>query len=83
MGQILHGCARTTEAIRHAIQNSQESVKALAVRYGIKSQDRGQVEKAHYGEGCSHGTKRAGFHGFDQNRKGIDCGFPQAYLAAS
>lgn len=35
MGQILHGCARTTEAIRHAIQNSQESVKALAVRYGI------------------------------------------------
>lgn len=35
MGQLLHGCARTTEAIRHAIPNSQESVKALAVRYGI------------------------------------------------
>ena len=35
MGQILHGCAHTTEAMCHAIQNSQESVKALAVRYGI------------------------------------------------
>ncbi|WP_410520722.1 hypothetical protein [Candidatus Tisiphia endosymbiont of Dioctria rufipes] len=30
MGQILHGCAKTTEAIRFAIQNSQESLKTLA-----------------------------------------------------
>ncbi|OSQ49370.1 IS481 family transposase [Thalassospira alkalitolerans] len=35
MGQILHGCARTTEAVRRAIQNSQESLKTLAMRYGI------------------------------------------------
>jgi len=35
MGQILHGCATTTEAIRRAIQNSQESLRALAKRYGI------------------------------------------------
>ena len=35
MGQILHGSARTTEATRRAIQNSQESLRALAKRYGI------------------------------------------------
>jgi transposase-like protein len=35
MGQVLHGSATTTEAIRRAIQNSQESLRALAQRYGI------------------------------------------------
>lgn len=35
MGQILHGSARTTEATRRAIQNSQESLRALAKKYGI------------------------------------------------
>jgi transposase InsO family protein len=35
MGQVLHGSATTTEAIRRAIQNSQESVRALASRHGI------------------------------------------------
>jgi transposase-like protein len=35
MGQIFHSCATTTEAVRRAIQNSQESLSALAKRYGI------------------------------------------------
>jgi hypothetical protein len=35
MGQILHGSATTTEAIRRAIQPSQESLRALARRYGF------------------------------------------------
>ena len=35
MGQILHGSATTTEAVRRAIQNSQESLRVLAKRYGI------------------------------------------------
>lgn len=35
MGQVLHGCATTTEAVGRAIQNSQESLRALAKRYGI------------------------------------------------
>ena len=35
MGQVLHGSATTTEAIRRAIQHSQESLRALAKRYGI------------------------------------------------
>ena len=35
MGQVLHGCATTTEAIRRAIQGSEESLRTLAKRYGI------------------------------------------------
>jgi len=37
MGQVLHGCATMTEAVRRAIQNSQESLRALAKRYGINT----------------------------------------------
>jgi len=35
MGQVLHGSARTTEALRRAIQHSQASIRTLAERYGI------------------------------------------------
>ena len=35
MGQVLHGSARTTSAVRAAIQRSQESPQALAARQGI------------------------------------------------
>lgn len=35
MGQILHGSARTTAAVRRAIQHSQESLIALSKRHGI------------------------------------------------
>jgi transposase InsO family protein len=37
MGQILHGSATTTEAVRRAIQNSQESLIALSKRYGVNA----------------------------------------------
>jgi DNA-binding transcriptional regulator YhcF (GntR family) len=35
MGQVLRGSARTTEAVRRAIQIQQESVRALAQRSGV------------------------------------------------
>src|SRR6201998_2971485 len=35
MGQVLHGSATTTEAVRRAIQHSQESLRTLASRYGV------------------------------------------------
>lgn len=35
MGQVLRGSASTTEAVHRAIQNSQESLRALSKRYGI------------------------------------------------
>jgi hypothetical protein len=37
MGQVLHGSATTTEAVRRAIQNSQASLRVLAERHGINS----------------------------------------------
>lgn len=38
MGQVLHGSSTTTEAIRRAIQNSQDSLRALSKRYGINQE---------------------------------------------
>lgn len=35
MGQVLPGSARTTAAVRRAIQHSQESLRSLAKRHGI------------------------------------------------
>jgi hypothetical protein len=35
MGQVLHGSAATTHAIRIAIQRSKASLKDLAARYGL------------------------------------------------
>ena len=35
MGQVHHGCATTTAAVRRAIQHSQASLRQLAQRYGI------------------------------------------------
>ena len=35
MGQVLHGCATTTEAVRRAIQHSQASLRSLTKHYGI------------------------------------------------
>jgi transposase InsO family protein len=35
MGQLLHGSARTTAAVRRAIQHSQESIAKLARRYDL------------------------------------------------
>ena len=35
MGQVFHGSARTTAAVRRAIQHSQESLQSLATRYCI------------------------------------------------
>src|SRR5215208_8305056 len=35
MGQVLHGSARTTAAVRRAIHHSQESLRALARCHGI------------------------------------------------
>jgi hypothetical protein len=37
MGQVLHGSARTTAAVRRAIQDSQASLIKLASHYGINA----------------------------------------------
>ena len=35
MGQVRHGCATTTHAVRAAIQRSEASLAALSREYGI------------------------------------------------
>ena len=35
MAQVLHGARHTPEAIRRAVRHSEESLRALAKRYGI------------------------------------------------
>lgn len=42
MGQVLHGSATTTEAVRRAVQNSEKNLGVLARRHGI---DRKNVAK--------------------------------------
>lgn len=37
MGRVLHGSARTTTAVRAAIQRSQESLQILGKRHGVNS----------------------------------------------
>jgi transposase-like protein len=55
MGQVLHGSARTTAAVRRAIQHSQESIAKLAKRYDLnpktvaKWKKRTQVHEAPMG----------------------------------
>ncbi len=45
MGQLPHGCATTTEMVRRAVQHSQESLGALAIRYGINQKTAAKWKK--------------------------------------
>ena len=58
MGQILHGCARTTEALRRAIQNSQESIGKLAERYDLNPKTIHKWKKRDYTHDTPMGPKQ-------------------------
>ena len=45
MGQVLQGSARTTEAVRQAIQHSQASLRGLAKRHGINQKTAAKWKK--------------------------------------
>lgn len=62
MEQVSHTSARTTEATRRAIPNSQESVRALAARYEINTKIMAKTRKC---KGCSHEIQRASIRCFD------------------
>ena len=59
MGQVLHGCAKTTEAVRRAIQNSQESLKILSKRYGINPKTVAKWRKRQTVQDSAMGPKEA------------------------
>ena len=89
MGQILHGSATTTEAVRGAIQHSQESLRGLAKRYGVNPKtvarapsepiesewdSRIIVDLIQASAGLEAGRDgRAAFHGSSQTCVGSDC----------
>ena len=45
MGQVHHGSATTTAAVRRAIQHSQESLRALSQCYGINQKTVAKLKK--------------------------------------
>jgi transposase InsO family protein len=57
MGQVLHGSATTTAAVRRAIQHSQESLRALAERYGINQKTVAKWRKRQTTNDLSTGPK--------------------------
>jgi hypothetical protein len=60
MGQVLHGCATTTEAVRRAIQHSQESLRVLAKRHEINPKTVAKWKKWTSVSDLSTGPKDAG-----------------------
>jgi transposase-like protein len=59
MGQVLHGCATTTEAIRQAIRNGQASLRTLAKRHGINAKTVGKWKKRDFTADLPTGPKEA------------------------
>ena len=82
MGQILHGCATTTEAVRRAIQHSQESLRALAKRYGINQKTVAKWKKRSPSPIIRPAQKSQVHGSFDRGR-GDHCRLPAAYAPAA
>ena len=58
MGRVLHGSARTTAAVRRAIQDSQESLNKLAERYDINPKTVAKWKKRPHVHDAPMGPKR-------------------------
>ena len=83
MGQILHRSATTTEAIRRAIQNSQASLRELAVRYGINPKTVAKWRRRDFGLRRSDGTQGASFNDTQQRGRSADRRLSQAHAPAA
>ena len=59
MGQVLHGRATTTEAVRRAIQNSQASIRSLANQYGINAKTVAKWKQRDHVQDAAMGPKQA------------------------
>jgi Gas vesicle synthesis protein GvpL/GvpF len=57
MGQLLHGCARTTAAVRRAIQQRQESLAKLAKRSGLNPKTVAKWQTRSHGHEAPMGPK--------------------------
>jgi transposase InsO family protein len=57
MGQVLHGSARTTAAVRRTIQHSQESLSKLAERFDLNPKTVAKWKKREHVQDASMGPK--------------------------
>ena len=83
MGQVLHGCATTTEAIRRAIQHSQESLRRLAKRYGINPKTVAKWKKRGLGRRSADRPEGAKVHGAVDRGRGDRRRLSQAHSVAA
>ena len=83
MGQVLHGSATTTEAVRRAIQHSQESLRALAKRYGINPKTVAKWKKRTSVADLPTGPKEPKIDGAVGRGRGDHRRLPPAYAAAA
>ena len=58
MGQLLHNCARTTTAVRRAIQHSQESLLTLAGRFDLNPKTVQKRRKRSFAHDAPMGPKQ-------------------------
>ena len=82
MGQVLHGSATTTAAVRRAIQHSQESLRGLAKRYGVNPKTiakwKSRKSVSIFGQ-----DQRAQVDGPVSRGRGRRCRLPKAYFVAA
>ena len=83
MGQVLHGSATTTEAVRRAIQHSQESLRALAKRYGVNPKTVAKWKARSSVSDLPTGPKAAQIDGPVGRGRGRRRRLPKAYAAAA
>ncbi len=83
MGQVLHGSATTTEAVRRAIQHSQESLRTLAKRYGINQKTVAKWKKRSLGRRSADRARESRVDGSVRRGRGDHRRLPPAYAAAA
>ncbi|SFU67434.1 hypothetical protein SAMN05216417_1149 [Nitrosospira multiformis] len=82
MGQVLHGCATTTEAARRAIQHSQESLMVLATHYGINPKTVAKWRKRRHVTDARMGPKEVRSTVLSMEEEAAVVAFRSAYPAA-
>jgi hypothetical protein len=83
MGQVLHGSATTTEAVRRAIQHSQESLRGLAKRYGVNPKTVAKWKARASVSDLADGTEGAQIDGPVSRGRGRRRCLPKAYFVAA
>ena len=83
MGQILHGSATTTHAIRAAIQRSKASLQALSERYGINPKTVAKMTEAPEPRRPTNGPEGSTVDGAIDARRNVDRGFSSTDVAAT